>query len=146
MNHSHTNTDPGAGINPQSAGPIITQRLDGSHVFNWRLTGADGFGEIASVCAWPDHAVGAITQRQADGNARTLAAGFNLLDKTGRALNVDAATLGEGLDLVGLIRAARAALPLLEAQDRKLAAQFGPGQNEPLTALRAALSTLPALP
>ncbi len=42
-------------------------------------------------------------------DARLLAAGFTAFDKAGRALGVDAAELGEKLDLVFLIRAARKA-------------------------------------
>lgn len=69
---------------------------------------------------------------EGNANARALAAGFNLLDKTGRALGLDAAELGEGLDLAALIRAARNASAMLD----KVAPLAG-------AELRAALSTLP---
>lgn len=39
-------------------------------------------------------------------NARVMAKGFAMLDKAGRTLGVDAAELGESIDLAALIRAA----------------------------------------
>ncbi len=71
----------------------------------------------------------------AEPNARTLAAGFNLLDKTGRVLKIDAATLGEGLDLVALIQAAQGAIEAMETHNGDLSGAT--------YSLRAALSTLP---
>ncbi len=74
-----------------------------------------------------------------EANGRTLAAGFNLLDKTGRTLGCDAAELGERLDLVALIRA-------LQLCERALTPSRNDRDLIAADEARAALSILPALP
>ncbi len=79
------------------------------------------------------------TQPEEEANARLLVAGFNLLDKTGRALNFDAAELGEGLDLVGLLNAAALVLEFYDGEHGDPGVIGAQAAEE----LRAALATLP---
>ncbi len=126
-------------INQQTPGPLLVS--PGDPYLMARFQGASR--HVAEITG-PNRA-DLIAER--DANRRTLAAGFNLLDKTGRALGIDAATLGESLDLVGLIEAARATLASLETVAptvRRLVQVEAIADFETARArLAAALSTLP---
>lgn len=126
-------TTTGQTINQQTPGPLAPDVLDGT-----TIRADNGQGSI--LCRGSEW-FGSSTEGIA--NARTLAAGFNLLDKTGRELGIDAATLGESVDLGALIVAARD----VKAEH----VNQSPGDEEsPLDAaiyrLAHALSTLPAIP
>ncbi len=95
-------------INQQTPGPLMHSVGNTYFEKGGKLHTADllygnpgSYGGEWIAAVWQDVQGGPEVQ---EANGRTLAAGFNLLDKTGRALNLDAATLGESLDLAALLR------------------------------------------
>jgi hypothetical protein len=78
-------------------------------------------------------------------NRRLLAASYNLLDRAGRELGIDAAELAKGLDLAALIRAAQDLRRMVEnvLTDSQLdAPQLGGARAKCATTIRAALGPL----
>jgi hypothetical protein len=96
-------------INAQTKGPVVGQGVD-----IWAKDNPDKPCRAIASIAGPNR-VDLIPEREA--NRRLFAAGFTMLDKAGRTLGVDAAELGESIDLAALIRTARKALKLMEKSD-----------------------------